>query len=288
MGDHLDLCVDRLITPQSLQSMEEADAPGSSVGGSCSQTAEIPTCVIDVKEVVEHDVPEEEEPLIQTAECRICQEEDSIKSLEVPCACSGSLKFAHRKCVQRWCNEKGDATCEICNKPYQPGYTAPAPPPHSEDTTIDISEGWTISGAPLDLNDPRLLAMAAAERHILEAEYDEYADTNASGAAFCRSAALILMALLLLRHALSLPNADDEDDASTFFSLFLLRAAGFLLPCYIMAWAISILQRRRQRQEAAALAATEVAFMLQAGQHRGLQFRIAPGPAATPHQEPLQ
>lgn len=41
-------------------------------------------------------------------------------------------------------------------------------------------------------------------------------------------------------------------------------------------------------QEAAALAATEVAFMLQAGQHRGLQFRIAPGPAATPHQEPLQ
>lgn len=30
--------------------------------------------------------------------------------------------------------------------------------------------------------------------------------------------------------------------------IFLLRAAGFLLPCYIMAWAISILQRRRQRQ----------------------------------------
>lgn len=30
--------------------------------------------------------------------------------------------------------------------------------------------------------------------------------------------------------------------------LFMLRAAAFLLPCYIMAWAISILQRRRQRQ----------------------------------------
>ncbi|PKI63257.1 hypothetical protein CRG98_016442 [Punica granatum] len=90
--------------------------------------------------------------------------------------------------------------------------------------------------------------MAAAERHLLEADYDEYADTNAGGAAFCRSAALILMALLLLRHALYLNNGDDEDDASTFFSLFLLRAAGFLLPCYIMAWAISILQRRRQRQ----------------------------------------
>lgn len=34
--------------------------------------------------------------------------------------------------------------------------------------------------------------MAAAERHFLEAEYEEYADTNASGAAFCRSAALIV------------------------------------------------------------------------------------------------
>ena len=32
------------------------------------------------------------------------------------------------------------------------------------------------------------------------------------------------------------------------WQLFLLRAAGFLLPFYIMAWAISILQRRRQRQ----------------------------------------
>lgn len=53
------------------------------------------------------------------------------------------------------------------------------------------SEGWTLSGAPLDLRDPRILAMAA-ERHFLEAEYDEYADTNASGAAFCRSAALIV------------------------------------------------------------------------------------------------
>lgn len=92
-----------------------------------------------------------------------------------------------------------------------------------------------------------------------------------------------LMALLLLRHALSITDDGDgegDDDASTFFSvsifakliciyltitifrikvilnsslmqLFLLRAVGFLLPCYIMIWAISILQRRRQRQASA-------------------------------------
>lgn len=288
MSDHLVLCVDRLLTPDSLPSMQGTESSASSEEGSSSHSVDSPA-VVSMKEAEEHGVSDEEEPLIQTVECRICQEEDSIKNLEVPCSCSGSLKYAHRKCVQRWCNEKGDVTCEICHQPYQPGYTAPPPPPQSEDTTIDISEAWTVSGTPLDLHDPRLVAMAAAERHLLDAEYDEYADTNASGAAFCRSAALILMALLLLRHALTLTNSDDgEDDASTFFSLFLLRAAGFLLPCYIMAWAVSILQRRRQRQEAAALAATEVAFMIQAGQRRGLHFTIAPGPAVTPHQEPLQ
>lgn len=87
-----------------------------------------------------------------------------------------------------------------------------------------------------------------------------------------------LMALLLLRHALTLTDEDDDDTSAMFsvsermlfnylviivllyiiirswywcsitWQLFLLRAAGFLLPFYIMAWAVSILQRRRQRQ----------------------------------------
>ncbi|KAL6009206.1 hypothetical protein ACLOJK_022433 [Asimina triloba] len=351
MGDHLVLYVDRLITPAALESIRGVESTGEGSSTYCTAPSDSSSRHLEDENSVEvRTSSEEEELLIQMVECRICQEEDHIKNLETPCGCSGSLKvlchllcivqFAHRKCVQRWVDEKGDITCEICHQPYKPGYT---PPPRTlaEDTAIDIRQfqnlhpefdfflccylcftligGWTISGTPIDLHDPRLLAMAAAERHFLEAEYDEYAATNASGAAFCRSAALILMALLLLRHALSITNADgDEDDASTFFSvgviknissLFLLRAAGFLLPCYIMAWAISILQRRRQRQpytssvgssslyrakkdsnkfEAAALAATDVAFVLQSGQRRGLQFTIAQGPAATPHQEPLQ
>lgn len=298
MTDHLTLCVDHLVPPESLQSPQKVDASGPTQG-SCSKVNGSSSFPIDIDEEGVNGAAGEEEPLIQTIECRICQEEDSINNLEVPCSCNGSLKFAHRKCVQRWCNEKGDITCEICHQPYQSGYTAP--PTRVEDTTIDISGAWTIAGSPLDLHDPRLLAMAAAERHLLEAEYDEYDDSDANGAAFCRSAALILMALLLLRHALTMGDSDsDDDDASTFFALFLLRAAGFLLPCYIMAWAISVLQRRRQRQEAAALAASDVAFMVQTGQHRGLQVTIAagppvtpapastPGPALSPHQEPVQ
>ena len=71
---------------------------------------------------------------------------------------------------------------------------------------LDLScrGGWTISGTPLDLRDPRLLAMAEAERHFLEAEYDEYTATNATGAAFCRSAALIVSPRETMNHKVEL------------------------------------------------------------------------------------
>ncbi|KAK7317988.1 hypothetical protein RJT34_02671 [Clitoria ternatea] len=283
MGDHLVLIVDHLVRPVPVEPMAQHPVqPAPEPSTPVSEAAAGPS---GSSPAAEDDSDDEDAPLLQMGECRICQEEDSVNNLENPCACSGSLKYAHRKCVQHWCNEKGDIICEICHKSYEPGYTAPPPRPQPEETTIDIGGGWTISGTPLDLRDPRFLAIAEAERQFLEAEYDGYAASNASGAAFCRSAALILMALLLLRHALSVTDSDAEDDPSTFFSLFLLRAAAFLLPCYIMAWAISILQRRRQRQEAAALAATQVAFVLQSGQRRGLQFAIAPGPAVNTHHE---
>ncbi|KAE8678377.1 Detected protein of confused Function [Hibiscus syriacus] len=274
MSDHLVLYVDRLLRPVPLQPVESEAALSTEIPG--------PSCSAKEKEIIH--VGKEEEALIQAAECRICQEEDSIENLETPCACSGSLMYAHRKCVEHWCNEKGDIVCEICHQTYQPGYTA-LPRAQTEEAAIDIGGGWTIPGNPLDLHDPWLLAIAEAERRLLEAEYDEYAASNASGAAFFCSAALILMALLLLRHALTVSDADTEDDVSTFFTLFLLRAAGFLLPCYIMAWAISILQRQRQRQEAAALAATQIAFVIQSEQHRGMHFTISSGPTVTTHQE---
>ncbi|TMW88119.1 hypothetical protein EJD97_019017 [Solanum chilense] len=232
--------------------------------------------------VEEEEEGNEEVPLIGGAECRICQDEDSLNNLESPCACCGSLKYAHRKCVQHWCNEKGDITCEICHQQYQPGYTAP-PRARSEDTIIDIGGGWQIAGTPLELHDPRLLAIREAERQLLEAEYDDYNATNASGVAFCRSAALILMAFLLLRHALPVADADgDDEDPSAFFSLFLLRLIGFLLPCYIMVWAISILQQRRQREEAAALATAQFAFVVQSGQPTGVQFAMASASPSVP------
>ncbi|KAH9310696.1 hypothetical protein KI387_025731, partial [Taxus chinensis] len=268
MADHLVLYVDRLITPSTLEPSSDVNnkMPSGHILGKANgiSSYQVGTSKkIDVQEG-------------EFVECRICQEEDVDRSMEIPCACTGSMKYAHRKCVQRWCNEKGDITCEICQQTYKPGYTAPTPA-HSNGLPIDLSEHW---GAQLELNDPRFLAMAAAERHFLAAEYDEYAGSNASGAGCCRSAALIFMALLLLRHALAITSSGGDEDVSTFFTLFLLRAAGFLLPCYIMARAMNILQRRRQRQEAATTAA-EVAFLLQAGRARGLRFAAAAAAAAS-------
>ncbi|EYU28755.1 hypothetical protein ABFS82_12G101900 [Erythranthe guttata] len=294
MGDHLVVNVNQLPKSEAVEPSQSVSHFGDfgkkpEMMGSTSSLAAVENDKVVV--VVDHEEPDEDAPLLDMGECRICQEEDSLNNLESPCACSGSLKYAHRKCVQYWCNEKGDTTCEICHKQYQSGYTAiPRPPP--DETTIDIGGVWQISGTPLDMHDPRLLAIAEAERQLFEADYDDYNGTNSSGAAFCRSAALILMALLLLRHALSITDdgeGDGEDDASTFLSLFLLRAVGFLLPCYIMIWAISILQRRRQRQEAAALAATQFAIVVQSAQSRGLLVAsAAPAvtPLATPHAGP--
>ena len=76
MGDHVVLNVDRLVKPS------EVDGPSSS--GADNGKA--------VAVVVAEEGETEDQPLITVGECRICQEEDSIKNLETPCACSGSLE----------------------------------------------------------------------------------------------------------------------------------------------------------------------------------------------------
>ncbi|CAN4123861.1 unnamed protein product [Withania somnifera] len=281
MGEHLVVKDDDRVLVGNQQGVSSAETIENGKRGEAVEGASSSKTLKEKKLVVEEEEEEanEEVPLVGGAECRICQDEDYLNNLESPCACCGSLKYAHRKCVQHWCNEKGDITCEICHQPYQPGYTA-SPRARQEETIIDIGGGWQIAGTPLDLHDPRLLAIREAERQFMEAECDDYNTTNASGVAFCRSAALILMTFLLLRHALPVADADgDDEDPSAFFSLFLLRLIGFLLPCYIMVWAISILQQRRQREEAAALATAQFAFVVQSGQPTGVQFAMA---SATP------
>ncbi|GFQ04342.1 probable E3 ubiquitin ligase sud1 [Phtheirospermum japonicum] len=181
-------------------------------------------------------------------ECRICQEEDEEKDMEAPCACNGTLKFAHRKCIQRWCNKKGDITCEICNQIFSPNYSSPPPRSNADVMTIDIRQAW---GPHIDLRDPRFLAFAAAERQFLQSEYDDYALANSGTLTCFRTVALILMVLLLIRQTLMLTRDFGMlRESSVFFhyQISILQLAGFLLPCYVLARSWYIVQCRRRRQ----------------------------------------
>lgn len=100
MSDHLVLYVDRLIRPQPVDSVPNptevvpllpvgGDLETDSVGLSSSTTS---TSNVDERAQENEGLDGEDDSLIQTAECRICQDEDVIRKLETPCACSGSLK----------------------------------------------------------------------------------------------------------------------------------------------------------------------------------------------------
>ncbi|KAJ6319946.1 hypothetical protein OIU78_015357 [Salix suchowensis] len=122
--------------------------------------------------------------------CRICHEAEfeSCKSLEAPCACSGTVKFAHRDCIQRWCNEKGNTTCEICLQNYEPGFTAPT-------KKCEMIEPMTIRDSleiPRREHDPenQELGGMAAERATAGAEYSHCTSAADRSAACCRYLAL--------------------------------------------------------------------------------------------------
>lgn len=80
--------------PTTSPSMETINASSASSSSSSKEVTCAPSPVSLSPSVGQVAVvtAEEEEPLIQVVECRICQEEDHIKNLETPCACSGSLK----------------------------------------------------------------------------------------------------------------------------------------------------------------------------------------------------
>lgn len=100
MSDHLSSCTDRLVASESLNSERGLDQLIKSSGESSraqgstslSTTKSMDHKTEEEEASEERDAADEEEPLIQSVECRICQEEDSVKNLESPCSCSGSLK----------------------------------------------------------------------------------------------------------------------------------------------------------------------------------------------------
>ncbi|MQM16491.1 hypothetical protein Taro_049449 [Colocasia esculenta] len=155
-------------------------------------------------------------------ECRICQEEGEEGDMEVPCACTGTIKT------------------------YAPNYSIPPSRAIQDCLTIDIRQGW---GPQIELGDPHFLAIAAAQQQLLQAEYEDFSGANSSGILCCRSLALMLMLLLLVRHALLITGQSATlQDASAFSNVSLLQLAGFILPVYIISRSCYSFLCRRRRQ----------------------------------------
>uniref|UniRef100_A0A7N0VCC8 RING-CH-type domain-containing protein n=1 Tax=Kalanchoe fedtschenkoi TaxID=63787 RepID=A0A7N0VCC8_KALFE len=237
MGDHFVLLVDRLLTESTLEAAIESQNRMKEVGGTEYDCAS--------HEIAVEDVPYPR----KVVECRICQDEDVDLKMESPCSCRGSLKYAHRRCVQRWCNEKGDTLCEICHQQFKPGYTAPPPLFQFGGIPMNFRGHWDISRR--DLSNPSLISMISTDRNFLLSigeEDDEYSASASRSLTCCRLVAVIFMCLLLLRHALPVI----LNQSSYSFPLLLLlslRTFGVLLPIYVMIRAVTAIQRRRRRQQ---------------------------------------
>ncbi|EOY04677.1 zinc finger protein [Theobroma cacao] len=249
MVDDFMVCVDRIIASACFESSSVNEGQPSS-----TTTTGNTNVVVSVQESSgggDDDDDEKEgcfsKKLKEMVECRICQEEDDLLSLEAPCACNGTLKFAHRRCIQRWCNKKGDITCEICKQVFSPNYSIPPTRSSPDVLAIDIRQAWSPH---MDLRDSHLLVLTASQSQLLQSEYEDYVAANSGSLACLRSVALILLIILLIRQALMLTrNSGMVQESSAFinFQVMLLQFAGFLLPCYVMArtW---YLQSRRRRQ----------------------------------------
>ncbi|KAG6532253.1 hypothetical protein ZIOFF_006092 [Zingiber officinale] len=100
-----------------------------------------------------------------------------------------SFQFAHRECVQRWCDEKGSNVCEICRQVFEPGYTF-----SEKKAMVDVVVTIRIShdAESHDFNDENSGGTGY--------NYVECSTSSQRGAIVCRSVAIMLTVMLLARN----------------------------------------------------------------------------------------
>ncbi|KAL7240285.1 hypothetical protein ACSBR2_006028 [Camellia fascicularis] len=234
MGDHFVLLVDRLLTESTLEAAIESLNLSKQTTTLGTDDIKIDISSRDIHSI-DCSIPR------KIVECRICQDEDEDSNMETPCSCCGSLKYAHRRCIQRWCNEKGDTVCEICHQPFKPGYTAPPPMFQLGSIPMNFRGNWEISRR--DLNNPSFIAMVTTEPNFVDPDYDEYAASESRSLFCCRSVAAIFMVLLILRHTLPILVNGAQDYSLPLFLLLLLRTTGIIVPIYIMVKTVNAIKR---------------------------------------------
>ncbi|XP_028087830.1 uncharacterized protein LOC114288510 [Camellia sinensis] len=212
MGDHFVLLVDRLLTESTLEAAIEHSNLSKQLTALATDDIKIdcPSHVSVLRNCSSSG---------KIVECRICQDEDEDSNMETPCSCCGSLKYVHRRCIQRWCNKKGDSVCEICHQPFKPGCTAPPPMFQLGSIPMNFRGNWEISRR--DPNNPCFIAMVTIEPNFVDPDYDEYAAFESRSLFCCHSVAAILL---------------------------LLRTTGIIVPINIMVTAVNAIKCcQRQR-----------------------------------------
>eukprot|EP00239_Pterosperma_sp_CCMP1384_P012022 CAMPEP_0197859592 /NCGR_PEP_ID=MMETSP1438-20131217/34279_1 /TAXON_ID=1461541 /ORGANISM="Pterosperma sp., Strain CCMP1384" /LENGTH=340 /DNA_ID=CAMNT_0043476135 /DNA_START=195 /DNA_END=1214 /DNA_ORIENTATION=- len=142
-------------------------------------------------------------------ECRICHGGPTTAEpdLDTPCNCTGSMAYAHQSCIQRWIQEKGDKTCEICGSSFNEKYAEPTPEARDQ-VEVAILE----SDLNRLLNNVRLQDTLDAARQELESQehyphgYGYYGYHPQY--VWLRTALTLMVALLLLRFLLMLSSED--------------------------------------------------------------------------------
>ncbi|URD91821.1 hypothetical protein MUK42_00738 [Musa troglodytarum] len=151
--------------------------------------------------------------------------------------------FAHRECIQRWCDEKGSNVCEICLQKFEPGYTIP-----EKKASVDV--GVTIRGS---LEVPRLNYDPHNPEFISDNNSDfecaEVSPASRRHASYIRSIALMFMIVLVIRNLIAVITVGADHYASTILTVFLMRASGILLPFYLVMRFVSALQEARQQDQ---------------------------------------
>ncbi|XP_065851228.1 uncharacterized protein [Euphorbia lathyris] len=154
-------------------------------------------------------------------------------------------RYAHRRCIQRWCNEKGNTMCEICHQEFKPGYTAPLPLFRIGRIPMNLRGSWGTSRR--DLQGPRLI-MVSTDRNFLHSDDEDY-PTSTRNLICCCTLLIALMILLVLRHTLPVILSGNNVISFPLLILLFLRIAGIVIPIYVMVRVVTAIQRQRFQQE---------------------------------------
>ncbi|XP_072959119.1 uncharacterized protein [Typha angustifolia] len=182
-------------------------------------------------------------------QCRICHEEEGEEStsMESPCACSGTLKFAHRECIQRWCDEKGSTLCEICLQNFEPNYTVP--PKKAQLIDVAVTIRGSLQVPRLNYEPQNRGPNETATDDALELHYAVCSPAAERRASWCRTIAAMFTAMLLVRHLIAVLTVGADHYAFTLLTVFLLRASGILLPFYFVLRMMSAIQHAQRQYQ---------------------------------------